>query len=137
MNIKKGFLRSIAYIKRFYGVASIPLQFLTYTSIIYDKIISEIPTLLRLVPEYRSFLGWSFLLVFVFIYVGYLYTKKSRFVIEEIEIGIEINPYMKNKIPVVHIPVYKAYIQLFEKNGINVDDMRKILANSIEGDVMI
>ena len=137
MNIKKGFLRSVAYIKRFYGVASIPLQFLTYTSIIYDKIISEIPALLRLVPEYGSFLGWSFLLVFVFIYVGYLYTKKSRFVIEEIEIGIEINPYMKNKIPVVHIPVYKAYIQLFEKNGINVDDMRKILANSIGGDVMI
>ena len=131
MNIKKGFLRSIAYIKRFYGVASIPLQFLTYTSIIYDKIISEIPALLRLVPEYGSFLGWSFLLVFVFIYVGYLYTKKSRFVIEEIEIGIEINPYMKNKIPVVHIPVYKAYIQLFEKNGINVDDMKQILANSV------
>jgi len=132
LNLNKSFLRSVAYIKRFYGVASIPLQFLTYTSIIYDRIISEIPILLRLVPKYRAFLGWSFLLVFVFIYVGYLYTKKSKFVTEEIEINVEINPYMKDKIPVVHIPVYKAYIQLFEKNGINVDDMKQILANSVK-----
>jgi len=131
MNLKKAFHRSIPYIKRFYGLASIPIQFLAYTSIIYNQIIIKVNLLYHYFYSYNIFLGYSFLFVFVFIYLGYLYTKKTKFVIEEIEIGVEINPYMTNKIAKVQIPTYKGLIELFEKNGIDVQDMKRILRNSL------
>lgn len=131
MNLRKVFHRSIPYIKRFYGLASIPIQFLAYTSIIYSQIIIKVKLLYNYLYNYNIFLCYSFLFVFAFIYFGYLYTKKTQFVIEEIEIGAEINPYMINKISKVQIPTYKGLIELFEKNGIDVQDMKKILENSL------
>lgn len=131
MNLRRGFNRSIAYIKRFYGIASIPIQFLAYTSIIYNRIIIKVNLLSYHFYSYSIFLCYSFIFVFVFIYLGYLYTKKTKFVIEDIEIGIEINPYATNKITKVQIPTYRGMIALFEKNGIDVTDMKKILENSL------
>jgi len=131
MNLNKAFNRSIPYIKRFYGLASIPIQFIAYTSIIYNQIIIKVVWLSIYFNSYSVFLYYSFLFVFVFIYLGYLYTKKTKFVIEEIEIGVEINPYMNIKIPKVQIPTYRGLIKLFEKNGIDVKDMKRILENSL------
>jgi len=131
MNLKKAFNRSVSYIKRFYSLASIPIQFLAYTSIIYNQIIIKVNLLNHYFHSYSIFLYYSFLFVFVFIYLGYLYTKKTKFVIEDIEIGIEINPYAINKITKVQIPTYRGMIALFEKNGIDVTDMKRILENSL------
>lgn len=131
MKFKKAFHRSIPYIRRFYGLASIPIQFLAYTSIIYNQIIIKVDLLNRYFHSYSIFLCYGFLFVFVFIYLGYLYTKKTRFVIEGIEIGAEINPYMINKISKVQIPSYRGMIVLFEKHGIDVEDMKKILEKSL------
>ena len=85
MNLKKAFNRSIPYIKRFYGLASIPIQFIAYTSIIYNQIIIKVVWLNVYFNSYSVFLYYSFLFVFIFIYLGYLYTKKTKFVIEEID----------------------------------------------------
>jgi len=132
MKLKKAFNRSIAYIRRFYNLISIPIQFLAYTSIIYNQIIIKIDLLYSYLYSYNVFLLYSILLVFVFIYLGYLYTKKTKFVIEEIEIGAEINPYMNYKISKVQIAGYEAQISLLEKHDIDVSKMKKILKDSLK-----
>ena len=132
MKLKKAFNRSIAYIRRFYNLISIPIQFLAYTSIIYNQIIIKVDLLYSYLDSYSVFLLYSILLVFVFIYLGYLYTKKTKFVIEEIEIGVEINPYMNYKISKVQIAGYEAQISLLEKHDIDVSKMKKILKASLK-----
>ena len=130
MKIKKAVLRSQAYIKRFYSIASIPIQFIAYTSIIYDRVIIEVPMFYSLFPRYRMFLGISFVFIIAFIYCGYLYTKKTRFPIEEIEINIEVNPYANYKVTKVQLPFYRAIIEFFESQKIDVEDLKEILRNS-------
>ncbi len=130
MKIKKAIFRSQAYIKRFYSIASIPIQFIAYTSIIYDRVIIEVPMFYSLFPRYRMFLGTSFVFIIAFIYCGYLYTKKTRFPIEEIEINIEVNPYANYKVTKVQLPFYRAIIEFFESQNIDVEDLKEILRNS-------
>lgn len=130
MKIKKAIFRSVAYIKRFYSIASIPIQFIAYTSIMYDRIIIEVSMFYSLFPRYRMFLGTSFVFIIAFIYCGYLYTKKTRFPIEEIEINREINPYANYKINKVQLPFYRAMIDFFDSQNINTEDLREIVRNS-------
>ena len=132
LNLFKYVARSWSYIRRAYSIISIPMQFLAYTSLIYYELIIRISWLKIIFPIYTSFFKVSFIFVLLFVILGYIYTKKTNFVKEDIEISTEINPYANYKIPRVQFPSYRCMIELFRLHHIDTKDMEKILENSLK-----
>lgn len=129
--ILKYLARSYVYVRRAYTVISMPTQLLAYTALIDYEVITRINWLFTLFPNYISFLKTSILLVIGLVAIGYIYTKKTNLVREDIEIATEVNPYMNYKIPRVQVPSYAANIQLCKIHGIDTTKMEKILENSL------
>ncbi len=130
MNYNRLFTRSVLYLKRAYSVFSIPFQFISYSTTIYYLMIDNISFLKNVFPNFIDFLKISFLLIIVFVITGYIWTKKTKMTVEDIEIQAEINPYSIYKITKVQIPFYTAIIELLKKHNIDTSNMEKILENS-------
>ena len=116
--------RSVHYLRVGAGVLSFPFTLLTFLTVAYDNI--------SFIKDYfSSFLDFMFTsLPFFALFIGlfgYYWLKKSKFFKQEIEIGVEVNPYQNVKLTPVGTPTYKALIRFFDREKIDCKEMKEIL----------
>ena len=123
--------RSFYYFKQGYSLVTLPFAFLSWSTTIYFLAIERSEVLAAFFPEFSRFvvLG-SLITVPACIGMGYLFVKRSWFFRETFEITREVNPFANFKIQKVTIPFWVASIELWEKQGIDCTDLRRIVEAS-------
>jgi hypothetical protein len=119
--------RGFYYMRAGASVLGFAFTFLTFITVTYDN--------LSFVSNFFGGFIQFALVTSGFVAVGlalfgHYWLKKSRFYKEEIEVGVEANPYQNCKVSPNGVPFWEAMVQLMEKEGIPCEDAKEMLRNS-------
>lgn len=121
------FWRSIHYLRTGASVLGFPITFLTFITVAYDNL-----TFVQVF--FGSFLNFVLVTLPVFVLFiglfGWYWLKRSKFFKQEIEIGVEVNPYSSEKLTPVAVPTAKALVRLFKKEGVDCHELEDLLKKS-------
>ena len=124
MKINRIFWRSVYYLRAGAAILGFPITFLTFITVAYDNL-----TFVQLF--FGSFLNFVLVSFPCFVFFiglfGWYWLRKSRFFKQEIEIGVEVNPYQTEKLTPVAIPSAKALIRFFKKEGIDCHELESLI----------
>jgi hypothetical protein len=127
MKIKRIFWRSVYYLRAGAAILGFPITFLTFITVAYDNL-----TFVQLF--FGSFLNFVLISFPCFIFFiglfGWYWLRKSKFFKQEIEIGVEVNPYQTEKLTPVAIPSAKALVRFFKKEGIDCHELEYLIKKS-------
>ena len=127
MNLNRMFWRSIYYLRSGAAILGFPITFLTFITVSYDNL-----TFVQLF--FGSFL--NFVLVSLPLFVlfvglfGWYWLRRSKFFKQEIEIGVEVNPYSTRKLTPVAVPSALALVRFFKKEGVDCHELEELLKRS-------
>lgn len=126
-------VRSFYYFRTGYSIyLSLPLQMISLCTTVYYLAIQNIPTLKTFFPGFMEFALALVVVVYpVGSVAGWFHFKKMPFYRIEQTINVESNPYSQTKLTPVMIPMWKTLMALAEKEGLDVQEMRKILETSV------
>lgn len=121
------FWRSVYYLRAGAAILGFPITFLTFITVAYDNL-----TFVQLF--FGSFL--NFVLVSLPLFVlfvglfGWYWLRRSKFFKQEIEIGVEVNPYSTVKLTPVAVPSALALVRFFKKEGVDCHELEELLERS-------
>jgi len=125
----KIFWRSIHYLRTGAGILAFPFTLLTFLTVAYDN--------LSFVGDvFGSFL--NFILVMLPFFAlgigvfGWYWLKKSKFYKQELEIGVEVNPFQNKRLTPIAIPSFKALIRFFDREGVDCSEMKTLLEKTLK-----
>lgn len=121
------FWRSVYYLRAGAAILGFPITFLTFITVAYDNL-----------TFIQSFFGGflNFVLVSLPLFIlfvglfGWYWLKRSKFFKQEIEIGVEVNPYSTKKLTPVAVPSAKALVRFFKKEGVDCHELEALLKRS-------
>jgi len=124
MKLNRMLWRSVYYLRAGAGILGFPITFLTFITVAYYNL-----------TFIQSFFGGfiNFVLVSLPLFVlfvglfGWYWLKRSKFFKQEIEIGVEVNPYHSEKLTPVSVPTSKALVRFFKKEGIDCHEPEALL----------
>ena len=127
IKMNKMLWRSVYYLRAGAGILGFPITFLTFITVAYDNL-----------TFIQSFFGGfiNFVLVSLPLFVlfvglfGWYWLKRSKFFKQEIEIGVEVNPYHSEKLTPVSVPTSKALVRFFKKEGVDCHELEALLKKS-------
>lgn len=121
------FWRSVYYLRAGASVLGFPITFLTFITVSYDNL----TFVQELFGSFMNFVLVSFPLFILFIGLfGWYWLKRSKFFKQEIEIGVEVNPYSTEKLTPVAVPTSKALVRFFKKEGVDCHELEALLEKS-------
>jgi hypothetical protein len=121
------FWRSIYYLRAGAGVLGFPITFLTFITVAYDNL----TFVQSFFGGFLNFVLVSFPCFVLFIGIfGWYWLRKSKFFKQEIEIGVEVNPYQTKKLTPVAVPSAKALVRFFKKEGVDCHELEDLLSRS-------
>lgn len=121
------FWRSIYYLRAGAGVLGFPITFLTFITVAYDNL----TFVQSFFGGFLNFVLVSFPCFVLFIGIfGWYWLRKSKFFKQEIEIGVEVNPYQTKKLTPVAVPSAKALVRFFKKEGVDCHELEDLLTRS-------
>lgn len=131
IDVKRIIRRSFYYIRTGNAIGFLPITLFSTASFIYYSLVVNVSFLKDAFPNFIWFFaGSSFLIILYCGLLGYFWLKRSKFYKQEIEIGVETNPYSYDKIPPNGIPFWEIMVAYLEKQGEDCSDAKRILANS-------
>lgn len=125
-------LRSFYYFRTGYSIyLSLPLQMISLCTTVYYLAIQNISGLKTFFPGFIEFALALVIVVYpIGSVAGWFHFKALPFYRIEQTINVESNPYSQTKLTPVMIPMWKTLMALAEKEGLDVQEMRKILEST-------
>ena len=131
MRIRRLIQRGLYYVQTGASLGGLPLALLNFATIFYYNAVANISFLKNIFTDFYIFVilsGTIFVLFFGIL--GYTFKRKTKFYSSAVEVDVDSNPYMRHKITPTSIAMYEAFVELFEKNGIECEDIKVLLRNS-------
>lgn len=120
--------RSLSYFRAgFSNYINYPFTLISFGTTFYYLALNNMPQLKSIFPGFLEFMIVTTLIVYPLGHItGFLHYKKLLFPVEQ-AINVESNPYSQYKLTPVMVPMWKTIIALAEKEGLDAEEMRRIL----------
>ena len=123
--------RGLYYVQTGSALGSLPLSLLNFATIFYYNVVVSVAWLGGIFTAYQYFLLVAALGIPLFFgLLGYVYKRKSKFFIAQIEVDVVANPYQVDKLVPNSVVIYEVFCEMFEKQGIDCEPIKKLLRNS-------
>lgn len=131
MRIRRLIQRGLYYVQTGASLGGLPLALLNFATIFYYNAVANISFLKNIFTDFYLFviLSGTFFVLF-FGLLGYTFKRKTKFYSSAIEVDVDSNPYMRHKLTPTSVPMYEAWVELLEKNGIDCEKIKVLLRNS-------
>jgi len=122
--LNKIFWRSVHYLRTGAGILAFPFTLLTFLTVAYDNLtfVNDV---------FGDFLTFLFVMLPFFALgigmFGWYWLKKSKFYKQELEIGVEVNPFQNKRLTPIATPSYRAFIRFFDREGVDCSEMKELL----------
>ena len=123
--------RGLYYIQTGSALGSLPLSLLNFATIFYYNVVVSVAWLGGIFTAFQYFLLVAAVGIPLFFgLLGYIYKRKSKFFIAQIEVDVDANPYQCTKLVPNSVIIYEAFCDLFEKQGVDCSKIKELLKNS-------
>jgi hypothetical protein len=126
--------RGLYYVQTGAALGGLPLSLLNFATIFYYNAIANISFLGNIFTNFYIFviISTCFFVMF-FGLLGFGYKRRSKFFVSQVEVDIDANPYMRDKVVPNNVAIWELMVELFEKEKLDstaICEMKRLLRNS-------